>query len=77
MFILQLVGHKFVALLFYFLIFFLLQQTISPYLYSAIKNDYVATGKCDFQIIKKSYMDLQLSIGVAKKSPFLDDFNKG
>ena len=42
-----------------------------------MREDYVATGKCNFDILKKIYKELQLVWGVPKHSPYLEEINRG
>ena len=42
-----------------------------------MREDYVATGKCNFDILKKIYMELQLVWGVPKHSPYLEEIHRG
>lgn len=42
-----------------------------------MRDDYLVTGQCNFDLLKKNYMDLDLTWGVPKGSPYLNDFNKG
>jgi hypothetical protein len=53
-------------------------QPIDPYLYTITRNEYRATGKCDFQILlNKAYMDLKMVWGLPKLSPLMKEFNRG
>ena len=45
--------------------------------YFAMRDDYLATDRCNFDIMKTNYMELQLVWGFPKKSPYINDFNKG
>ena len=42
-----------------------------------MREDYLSTGECSFDILKSFYMDLDLRWGVPKKSPYVNEFNKG
>jgi len=42
----------------------------------ALKEDFEVTGKCNMEMGKENYMQVQISWAVQKKSPFLDSLNK-
>jgi len=46
-------------------------------LYNAMRDDYLSTGKCNFDILNKINMELQLVWGVAKHSPYVNEINRG
>jgi len=45
-------------------------------LIKALKEDFEAPGKCNMEMGKENYMELQISWAVKKKSPYLDPLNK-
>ena len=42
-----------------------------------MRDDYLATGKCNFDSLNKIYLELQLRWGVPKHSPYVNDINRG
>lgn len=41
-----------------------------------LKEDYEATGKCNMEMGKENYIELQFSWAMQKKSPYRDPLNK-
>ena len=45
--------------------------------YDAIRDDYLATGKCNLDLVDKEIFNLQPSWAVNKNSPYTDSINEG
>ena len=47
------------------------------YLLSAIRQNYLASGKCEFQLSQESYLNLPMSWALPKYSLYTEDINQG
>ena len=56
---------------------FQIVKALPTYLANAIKDDYLATGQCNFQLGKDVYMTTDLPWGLAKGAPYREDINYG
>ncbi len=45
-------------------------------LMKVFKEDFEATGKCNMEMGKENFMELQISWAMQKKSPYKDSLNK-
>jgi len=51
-------------------------QAKGGFLLKLLKEDFEATGKCNMEMGKENYLEIQFAWASQKKSPYLDPINK-